>query len=132
MSGVDERLTAAATSARVPADWPARVAPPGSPRMRRDAVDFLLGHCPPGYRAHRLLRRRPLLLARFAADHLDGRLRAARRALSQAQGPGPTAGTGLLDDAETVLRCEEARLVRASRSVALVESALRSAGPEPV
>lgn len=115
------------TGARLPAGWPARVASPGSARMRRDAVAFLLDHCPHEFRAHPQLQCRPLVLARLAADHVDSQLRATRRALAQAPaGSGQTAVPGILDDAVTVLRREETRLIEASHCVALVEQALRA------
>lgn len=123
MSGVPDH----AAGFPAPADWPARVAAPGSARMRRDAVAFLLDHCPPEFMAHPQLRRRPLLLARLAADHVDNQLRATRRALAQTQAdPEQNAGPGILDDAVTVLRREETRLIEASHSVALVGQALRA------
>ena len=119
-----------ATGVRVPAGWPSQVASPGSVRMRRDAVAFLLEHCPPEFRAHVPLRRRPLVLARLAAAHVDNQLKVTRRALAQErEGPEQTAVLGILDDAAAVLRKEETRLIKASRSVALVEQALRAETP---
>ena len=93
--------------------------------MGCDAVAFLLDCCPPDYRAHPLLRRKPVVLARFAADHIKGQIRSTREALAAARagtadGPGPD----VLEDAVDMLRRDEARLVRLRRAVGLVEEAL--------
>ena len=51
----------------VPPGWPEEVRPPGAPDWERTAVAWLFDLCPPDYRAHEVLRRYPVLLARFAA-----------------------------------------------------------------
>ena len=55
-------------SAVRPPGWPAQVHPPESPDFERTAVGWLLDQCPPDYRAYEVLRRYPVILARFAAD----------------------------------------------------------------
>ena len=47
---------------------------------------WLFDLVPPDYRAHEVLRRYPVLLARFAADHVDAGLEAARAGLAHGAG----------------------------------------------
>jgi hypothetical protein len=109
-----------------PPGWPAVVRPPGAPDWERTAVAWLLDLCPPDYRGYPLLRRHDVVLARFAALHVEGCQAAVRRGLSEARG----ALRGLID-ADTVERAvevwqaEEARLLAERRAVGLVEEALR-------
>jgi len=87
---------------------------------------WLFDLCPPDYRAYEVLRRHPLVLATFAAQHVHAGIAAARRGLSTAR--DELRG---LSDPETVAAAlaayerEGARLVVTSRSVALVQEALR-------
>ena len=109
-----------------PPGWPARVRPPGAPDWERTAVAWLLDLCPPEYRGYPLLRRHAVVLARFAAMHVEACQGAVRRALSEARG----ALRGLVDadtvaGAVEVWQAEEARLLAERRAVGLVEEALR-------
>lgn len=114
------------TALCVPSGWPESVSAPGTQRMESDAVGFLLDCCPPDYRAYPLLRREAVVLARFAADQVEGQLRSTRKALSQARvGLGEVVGPEVLDGAVSMLESEESRLIRLRRAVALVEEALR-------
>jgi hypothetical protein len=109
-----------------PPGWPAVVRPPGAPDWERTAVAWLLDLCPPDYRGYPLLRRHDVVLARFAALHVEGCQAAVRQGLSEARG----ALRGVVD-ADTVERAvevwqaEEARLLAERRAVGLVEDALR-------
>ena len=47
-------------------------------------IAFLLDVCPPDYRQHEVLRRHPVVLARFAAHHVAGAVSAARTGLAKA------------------------------------------------
>jgi hypothetical protein len=102
------------------------VRPPDTPDWERTAVAWLFDLCPPDYRAHEVLRRHPVVLARFAAHHVQAGVEAARRGLGTAR--DELRG---LADPETVAAAiaayerEGARLVVASRAVSLVEDALR-------
>lgn len=110
----------------LPPGWPAGVSGPGTEEMEADAVSFLLDCCPADYRAYPLLRREPVVLARFAADQVEGQLCSTRKALSGARsGLGEVVGPDVLDGAVEMLETEEARLVRLRRAVGLVEEALR-------
>jgi len=110
----------------VPPGWPAEVAPPGTPDWERSATGWLFDLCPPDYRAHEVLRRHPVVLARFAVHHVQAGIEAARQGLG-------TARADLRDvaDPETVAAAvaayerEGARLLAAARAVDLVEQALR-------
>ena len=49
----------------LPPGWPEQVRPPLSPEWERSAVAWLFDLCPPDYRAHDVLRRYPVVLARL-------------------------------------------------------------------
>lgn len=66
-------------TSNLPPGWPAEVRPPGTPEWERSAVAWLLDQVPPDYRRYEVLRKHPVLLARFAADHVSAGLDAARR-----------------------------------------------------
>lgn len=110
----------------VPPGWPEDVRPPGTPDWERSATAWLFDLCPADYRAHEVLRRHPVVLARFAAHHVRAGVAAARQGWA-------TARDELRDlvDPETVAAAlsayerEGARLVRTTRAVDLVEEALR-------
>jgi hypothetical protein len=110
----------------VPPGWPPEVAPPGIPGWERSATAWLFDLCPSDYRAHEVLRRHPVVLARFAVQHVRAGIEAARVGLG-------TVRADLRDvaDPETVAAAvaaferEGARLVSAARAVDLVEQALR-------
>jgi hypothetical protein len=113
-------------SAHVPPGWPSQVRPPDSEGWEATAVAFLLDVCPPDYRRHEVLRRHPVVLARFAVRHVDGAVAAARTGYAHARSDlrdlvPPEVVTAALAAFET----EGARLVATARQVALVEEALR-------
>jgi len=102
------------------------VLPPSEHDWEQSAVAFLLDCCPPDYRAHALLRRHPVVLARFAAQHVDSQIRAAREGIGQARSSlAEYVDAPVLDDSVEVLQNEHARLVSLRRGVALVEETLR-------
>jgi len=65
----------------VPPGWPPGVLPPQAPDWERSAVGWLFDLCPPDYRAYEVLRRHPVVLARFAAGHVASGVSAARDGL---------------------------------------------------
>jgi hypothetical protein len=110
----------------VPPGWPEPVLPPQAPDWERSAVGWLFDLCPPEYRAHEVLRRYPVVLARFAAGHVESAVEAARRGIRTAR--ADLRGVVPADVVETVIAAYERegrRLVTAGRQVALVDAALR-------
>ena len=109
-----------------PPGWPRQVRPPDAPDWERTAVAWLLDICPPEYRTIPVLRRHDVVLARFAAIHVQGCLVATKRGLSEARGElRDVAHPDVVDAAVETWLAEEARLTGLRRSVALVEEALR-------
>ncbi len=123
-SSPEGRLTAVVDT--VPPGWPEEVRPPGAPEWERTAVAWLFDLVPPDYRAHEVLRRYPVLLARFAADHVTAGLEAARtgwrtvRVELAEQLPAEA-----IEAAMTAYEREGARLAAAARGVEVVAGALR-------
>ena len=116
----------AGEQAYTPPGWPLRVRPPGTPDWEATAAAFLLDCCPSDYRAYAVLRRHPVVLARFAAEFVESQVRASADGLAGVR-------TSLADHVapEVVQAAAEAwaeqgaRLVRLRREVGLVEEALR-------
>ncbi|WP_157548518.1 hypothetical protein [Nonomuraea candida] len=110
----------------LPPEWPPEVRPPSVPDWETSAVAWLLDAVPPDYRAHEVLKRHPIALARMAAHHVNAAVEAARAGYRSAAVElkghlPPHAVQSVLD----VYREEGPRLVRLARSVAVVEQALR-------
>ncbi|MFT3860933.1 hypothetical protein [Micropruina sp.] len=109
-----------------PPGWPERVRPPGAPDWEVTATEFLLDCCPADYRRHGLLRRHPVVLARFAVTFVNAQVQAGRDGLggvrlSLAELVAPEVVTEALD----VWAQQQAQLVRVQREARLVEEALR-------
>lgn len=110
----------------VPAGWPEQVLPPCESDWEQSAVNFLLDCCPSEYRAYPLLRRQPVVLARFAAQAVESQIRSTREGIAHARASlGGLVEAPVLDDSVEVLHSEEARLVALRRAVMLVEETLR-------
>jgi hypothetical protein len=110
----------------VPPGWPEEVLPPQAPDWERSAVAWLFDLCPPDYRAHEVLRRYPVLLARFAAGHVGAAVQAARDGLRTARADlSDVVPPEAVEAALAAYDREGRRLARASRQVALVDAALR-------
>jgi hypothetical protein len=100
--------------------------PPSAPSWEVSAATWLLDLCPPDYRAHDVLRRYPIVLARFTYHHVESARAGAREAYARARTElGQDVAPEVLDASLRVLEAEGARLNRALREVALVEDALR-------
>ena len=103
-----------------------RCRPPGAPDWERTAVAWLYDLVPPDYRSHEVLRRYPVLLARFAGDHVAAGLEAARKGwrtvrVELADQLPPDA----IEAAMVAYEREGARLAAAARGVEVVAGALR-------
>ena len=112
--------------AHLPPGWPAGVHPPGSDGFEATAVAWLLDVVPPDYRLYGVLRKHPVALAVMARHHVAAAVEAARRGYRTArtelaQALPPHAVEAVL----TAYRREGRRLVAASRSVEVLEQALR-------
>ncbi len=110
----------------MPPGWPTAVLPPQAPDWERSAVGWLFDLCPPDYRAHEVLRRHPVVLARFAAGHVESAVEAARQGIRTAR--AELSGLVPVDAVEAALAAydrEGRRLVVVGREIALVDAALR-------
>ena len=109
----------------VPPGWPEEVLPPQAPDWERSAVAWLFDLCPPDYRAHEVLRRHPVVLARFAAQHVGAGVQAARDGLrtvrEELRGVVPPE---VVEAAIAAYDREGRRLVQAGKQVELVAGAL--------
>ncbi|MEX2290203.1 MAG: hypothetical protein WD794_07750 [Mycobacteriales bacterium] len=110
----------------VPPGWPQQVLPPQAPEWERSAVGWLFDLCPAEYRAHEVLRRHPVVLARFAAGHVGSAVEAARAGLRTVRAELSAVVPGdVVEAAIAAYEREGRRLVRVAREVALVDAALR-------
>ncbi|CAN5791710.1 hypothetical protein BH20ACT6_BH20ACT6_16750 [soil metagenome] len=113
-------------AAVTPPGWPGGVRPPGAPDWEQTAVGWLLDHCPPEYRGYSGLRRHPVVLARFAALHVEAMQSAARRGVSEARTAlRDVAELDVVERAVATWQLESERLQVLRREVGLVEEALR-------
>jgi hypothetical protein len=101
------------------------VAPAGTPQWERTATAWLLDQCPAEYRGYPVLLRHPVALVHVAAQHVDAALTATRQARSTARAAlGGALTPPTLAELLEALDQEEARLLAASRAVALLAQAL--------
>ena len=116
----------AQTALYTPPGWPVEVDPPHAPEWEAAAAAFLLDCCPAEYRGYPVLRRHPVVLARYAAEFVEGQIRASREALATTRASlSDFVDHDVLDRATEVVQSEGARLVRVRRAVMLVEECLR-------
>jgi hypothetical protein len=112
--------------ATVPPGWPEQVRPPGAPDWERTAVAWLFDLVPHDYRAHEVLRRYPVLLARFARDHVAAGLEAARAGWRTVRVDlSDQLPADAMEAAVTAYEREGARLAAAARGIEVVAAALR-------
>ena len=108
-----------------PPGWPKGVLPPGLPDWEATAANWLLDHCPPEYRGYAVMRRHVVVLARFAALHVDASRDAVRRGVSEARAAlRGVIATEVIESAILAWQREDARLQALRREVRLVEEAL--------
>ena len=100
--------------------------PPDAPEWERTAVAWLFDLCPPDYRAYDVLRAHPVVLARFAADHVAAAVAAAHDGLATVRvGLADAVPPEAVEAAVTAYEREAARLAKAARAVELIDGALR-------
>ena len=110
----------------VPPGWPVEVLPPQAPDWVRSAVAWLFDLCPPDYRAHEVLRHHPVVLARFAAGHVEAGVEAARGGLRTLRSDlRELVAPDVVAAALAAYDREGRRLVQTGRQVQLVDEALR-------
>ena len=110
----------------VPPGWPPHVRPPGASDWEATAISFLLDCCPPDFRAYRVLRNHPVVLARFAARFVEGQHRYTQEGLAEIRTSLKDLVTSdVIEAAAAAWLAEDARLARTRRAVLLVEQALR-------
>jgi len=102
------------------------VRPPGSADWELTAVAYLLDCCPPEFRLYPVLRRHPVVLARFALRSVEGQARAVETGLAEVRTDlGRFVGPDVVDQAIDTWQRQGALLLRTRRAVELVERALR-------
>jgi hypothetical protein len=113
-------------SAYAPPGWPSQVRPPGAPGWEATAIAYLLDCCPADFRAYRVLRNHPVVLAQFATHFVKGQHEATQRGLEEVRTSLSEYVEPDVVDAATEAWLEQvARLARARRAVALLDEALR-------
>jgi hypothetical protein len=109
----------------LPPEWPGEVRPPGTPEWERSAVGWLFDLVPGEWRAHEVLRRHPVLLARVAGGQVAASLEAARTGWRTLRRDlGRELPPEVLEAAMAAYEREGARLAELVRQVAAVTEAL--------
>ncbi|WP_347347331.1 hypothetical protein [Nigerium sp.] len=115
-----------ASEGYVPPGWPVQVRPPGAPRWEETAAEFLLDCCPADFRGYAVLRRHPVVLARFAAECVAAQVRSCEAGLSEVRvSLGDMVSPEVVEAATLAWQEQGAALKRRQREVALVEEVLR-------
>ena len=118
-------LRLVSSSAYAPPGWPSQVRPPGAPGWEATAIAYLLDCCPADFRAYRVLRNHPVVLAEFASHFINGQHEAAQRGLAEVRTSLSEYVEPDVVDAATEAWLEQgARLARTRRSVTLLADAL--------
>lgn len=113
------------TDAYAPPGWPAEVRPAGAPDWQQSAAAWLFDQCPADYRAYEVLRRHPIVLARFAAGQLEASVAAARHGLATSRSELRDVADDVLIEAVLAAYDREGRrLAAALRATRLIEQAL--------
>lgn len=114
------------TQIYTPPGWPERVRPPGAPDWEETAIAYLLDCCPSDFRSYPVLRRHPVVLARFAAQFVEGQYHSAQQGLAGVRvSLHDYVSADVVESAADAWLEQGAQLARTRRAVALVEEALR-------
>lgn len=111
--------------------------PPDADGWVDSARAWLLDLCPPDYRAHPVITRHPVVLARLAVHHVAAQAQAQRAAVATLREDlAGAVATGEIDHGVVqrtlgVLEGEHARLLAAGRGTRVVEQALRGTRRAP-
>jgi hypothetical protein len=96
------------------------------PGWEATATAYLLDCCPADFRAYRVLRNHPVVLAQFASYFVEGQREASQRGLADIRTSlSEYAEADVVEAAAQAWLEEGARLARTRRAVELVEEALR-------
>lgn len=110
----------------LPAGWPEGVVPPGMEDWERSATAFLFDCCPADFRAYPVLRRHPVVLAQFAAQFVEGQVRASEEGLERVRlSLRDQVEPPVVEEAVRSWQQELGRLRRVREGIALVDDALR-------
>jgi hypothetical protein len=113
-------------AAYVPPGWPSQVRPPGAAGWEATAIAYLLDCCPADFRAYRVLRNHPLVLAQFASHFVNGQHEALQRGLAEVRTSlSDYVEPDVVDAATQAWLEQDARLTRVRRAVTLLDEALR-------
>ena len=110
----------------LPPGWPEAVRPPGAVDWEATAVAFLLDCCPADFRGYPVLRRHPVVLARFAGQFVAGQHASSQAGLAEVRTSlADWVAPDVVQSAAEAWLEQGARLARTRRAVGLVEDALR-------
>jgi len=110
----------------VPPGWPSQVRPPRAPGWEATAIAYLLDCCPADFRAYRVLRNHPVVLAQFASVFVNGQHEASQRGLAEVRTSlSDCVEPDVVDAATQAWLEQDARLARVRRAVTLLDEALR-------
>lgn len=110
----------------VPPGWPVQVLPPSVEGWESSAALFLFDSCPADFRAYEVLRRHPIVLARFASRFVRSQMDASRAGLAEVRADlHGVLEPQTVEAAVAAWQSEHSALARRQREVELVEDALR-------
>lgn len=110
----------------VPPGWPRAVLPPAAPQWQASATAFLFDCCPSDCRQYVVLRRHPIVLARFALTCVEAQVAACTSALAVCRADLDGLVEPEVVNAAVLAWHEQiAALERTRREVSLVQDALR-------
>ncbi len=109
-----------------PPGWPERVRPPGVPGWEQSTIPYLFDCCPPDFRAYRVLRNHPLVLAQFATHFVHGQHETVQRGLADIRSNlRRRVAPEVVEAAAQAWLEQGAQLARTRRAVGLVDEGLR-------
>lgn len=115
-----------------PPAWPDGLPPPDVPGWERAVTGWLLDQCPPEYRLHDVVRRHPLVLARFTRWHVAAGIDGHQRALGLVRDDlSGHVEPEAVDAAVVTLERELQRLRSLLPRVRAVENAIGGSRPRP-
>lgn len=109
-----------------PAGWPDAVLPPSEPDWENSATNFLFDCCPADFRGYGVLRRHPVVLARFAAAFVESQLRVCSEGVGATRAAlADVVNHEVVEESMQAWMEQQAILRRRRREIALIEETLR-------